>query len=134
MIKRELVNDVSARLRVTQQQTASVVQNTLDVIAEFLVAGHRIEIRNFGVFEVRRREPRRARNPRTGAQVLIGAKFIPAFKPGKALKVWVQAGSRHSELPSVELSAVDPAEPGGLEPTIKGGPGESFAESHKVRF
>ena len=64
MTKRELVIDVAERLGYTQNEVANVVQATLDAITESLVAGHRIEVRNFGVFEVKKRDARIGRNPR----------------------------------------------------------------------
>jgi len=50
------------------------------------VEQRRIELRNFGVFEVKRRAPRKARNPRTGARVEVPAKFVVTFKPGKEME------------------------------------------------
>jgi len=90
--KRELVIEVAERLGYTQNEVASVVQATLDAITESLAAGQRLEIRNFGVFEVRTRDARIGRNPRTGEEVPIEQKSVATFKPGKALKECVQQG------------------------------------------
>ncbi len=46
----------------------------------------RIELRNFGVFEVKRRAPRKARNPRTGDKVFVPEKYVVTFKPGKEME------------------------------------------------
>ena len=90
MTKRELVIDVSERLGYTQNEVADVVQATLDAIVQLLAEGQRLEIRNFGVFEVKKRDARIGRNPRTGDEVPIEAKRVGTFKPGKALKEIVQ--------------------------------------------
>ena len=97
MTKRELVILVAERLGFTQNEVAAVVQAVLDTIIESLAEGDRLEIRNFGVFEVKTREARVGRNPRTGQEVAIGDKRVVTFKPGKALKQWVQTGETGEE-------------------------------------
>jgi len=92
LTKRELVIEVAAKLRLTQNEVSTVVQETLDTITEVLVEGQRLEIRNFGVFEVKERDARIGRNPRTGEEVPIPKKRVAAFRPGKALKEWIQSG------------------------------------------
>ena len=89
MTKRELVIDVAERLGFTQNEVAAVVQSTLDSILEALAQGDRLEIRNFGVFETKRRNSRTGRNPRTGDTVPIQRKRVVSFKPGKAIKEMV---------------------------------------------
>lgn len=89
MTKRELVIDVAERLGFTQNEVAAVVQSTLDSILEALAQGDRLEIRNFGVFETKRRNARTGRNPRTGDAVPIQRKRVVSFKPGKAIKEMV---------------------------------------------
>lgn len=95
MTKRELVIEVAAKLGLTQNEVSAVVQETLDSITAALVEGQRLEIRNFGVFEVKERDARIGRNPRTGEEVPISKKRVAAFRPGKALKEWIQAGPGH---------------------------------------
>ena len=92
MTKRELVMEISDKLGFTQNEVSDVVQATLDTITDSLAKGHRLEIRNFGVFEIKKRDARVGRNPRTGEEVPIEQKSVATFKPGKALKEWVQAG------------------------------------------
>ena len=101
MTKRELVMQIAERLGFAQNEVADVVQATLDAIIESLAEGRRLEIRNFGVFEVRTRDSRKGRNPRTGEEVPIEQKRVATFKPGKALKEQVrsQAVSVASEAP-----------------------------------
>ena len=70
----------------TQLATKEIVQWTFDAIIETLVTEGRIELRNFGVFEVKQRKPRKARNPRTGARVDVEAKNVVTFQPGKTME------------------------------------------------
>ena len=83
MTKKEIVRTISDEIGLTQLKTKEIVQKTFDAIVETLVADGRIELRNFGVFEVKRRAPRKARNPRTGDNVFVPEKFVVTFKPGK---------------------------------------------------
>ncbi|MCF6287156.1 MAG: integration host factor subunit beta [Candidatus Hydrogenedentes bacterium] len=101
MTKRELVISVAEQLGFTQNEVSDVVQTTLDTITEALSSGDRLEIRNFGVFEVKVRDARLGRNPRTGDSVPIAEKRIPIFKPGKALKEWVEKADPTATPPSV---------------------------------
>jgi nucleoid DNA-binding protein len=92
--KKEIVKTISEEVDLTQLKTKEVVQKTFDAIIDTLVKNGRIELRNFGVFEVKKREPRKARNPRTGAEVYVPAKNVVTFKPGKEMadKIrWAQA-------------------------------------------
>jgi integration host factor subunit beta len=84
--KKEIVRTISEEIGLTQLQTKEIVQKTFDAIVEALVAEHRIELRNFGVFEVKRRAPRKARNPRTGDKVFVPEKYVVTFKPGKEME------------------------------------------------
>lgn len=102
MTKRELVIIVAERLGYTQNEVSNVVQSTLDTITDCLAEGQRLEIRNFGVFEVKKRDARIGRNPRTGQEVSITEKRVASFKPGKALKEYVEGTG-----PKPELSTPD---------------------------
>ena len=86
MTKKEIVKTISEKLGMTQLKTKEIVQQTFDAIVETLLEECRIELRNFGVFEVKRRKPRKARNPRTGERVDVEAKNVVAFKPGKEME------------------------------------------------
>jgi len=92
MTKRELVIEVAKKLGFTQNDVAQVIQCTLDTITEALAQGKRLEIRNFGVFEVKTRDARIGRNPRTGEEVPIPEKRVATFKPGKEIKEMVEKG------------------------------------------
>jgi nucleoid DNA-binding protein len=84
--KKEIVRTISEELGLTQLKTKEIVQKTFDAIVDTLVEDGRIELRNFGVFEVKRRAPRKARNPRTGDKVNVPEKFVVTFKPGKEME------------------------------------------------
>lgn len=90
MTKKEIVKTISDNIGLTQLRTKEIVQKTFDAIVETLVEEHRIELRNFGVFEVKKRAARKARNPRTGEKVLVPEKFVVTFKPGKEMEARVR--------------------------------------------
>jgi len=98
--KKEIVKAISEEIGLTQLKTKEIVQKTFDAIVETLVADKRIELRNFGVFEVKKRAARKARNPRTGERVDVAEKYVVTFKPGKEMEERVrqleeQAAQRH---------------------------------------
>ena len=86
MTKKEIVRTISEEIGLTQLKTKEIVQKTFDAIIDALVAERRIELRNFGVFEVKKRAARKARNPKTGDKVLVPEKFVVTFKPGKEME------------------------------------------------
>ena len=86
MTKKEIVKTISDETGLNQQQIKAIVQKTFDAIVTTLVDEGRIELRNFGVFQVRTRAARKARNPRTGRQVEVPEKFVVTFKPGKIME------------------------------------------------
>ena len=86
MTKKEIVKQISERIGLTQLKTKEIVQLTFDAIVDTLLADKRIELRNFGVFEVKQRKARKARNPRTGEKVDVPPKNVVTFKPGKEME------------------------------------------------
>ncbi len=84
--KKEIVKTISEEIGLTQLKTKEIVQKTFDAIIDTLVEDERIELRNFGVFEVKRRAARKARNPRTGEKVFVPEKLVVTFKPGKEME------------------------------------------------
>ena len=76
MTKRDLVVRISNETGLIQQQVLDVVQKTLDYIAEAVAEGKNVELRNFGVFEVRHRPARKARNPQTGEEIRLDARRV----------------------------------------------------------
>jgi len=99
MTKKEIVKTISEEMGETQLRTKEIVQRTFDAIIETLVTEGRIELRNFGVFEVKKRAARNARNPRTGDKVQVPEKYVVTFKPGKEMEARV----REMEVGSVPL-------------------------------
>jgi nucleoid DNA-binding protein len=117
--KKEIVKQISDDLGLTQLKTKEIVQKTFDAIVETLLREKRIELRNFGVFEVKRRKARKARNPRTGERVDVEPKNVVTFKPGKEME------DRVRNLKAVPEMSTDEAETLSLD-----GPGEQeFATS-----
>jgi nucleoid DNA-binding protein len=101
MTKADLVEEIAERTGVSRNHTAVIVDQLLDAVSRALSEGKHLEIRGFGTFKVRERRARRARNPRSGAEVLVPAKLVPVFKPSKELKA-VVAGE---EAEAVEIVA-----------------------------
>ena len=89
MTKAELVDKVAAMLQLPKHQTETVVNLFLQCIIDALSAGDKVELRGFGSFRLRHRQPRPARNPQTGDPVQIPAKQVPWFKAGKVLRALV---------------------------------------------
>ena len=96
MTKKEIVRTIAEEIGLTQLKTKEIVQKTFDAIVETLVEDHRIELRNFGVFEVKKRAARKARNPRTGEKVDVAEKFVVTFKPGKEMEERVRELERRA--------------------------------------
>ena len=86
MNKTELVAVVAAKTGLTKKDAERVVNATVDAITESLVKGEKVQISGFGIFEVKGREARVGRNPRTKESIQIPATRLPAFKASKTLK------------------------------------------------
>jgi len=89
MTKADLVEQISTTTGVSKNHTALIVDSLLDAFCRALSEGKHLEIRGFGTFKVRERRARRARNPRSGNEVMVPAKLVPVFKPSKELKAMV---------------------------------------------
>lgn len=111
MTKKEIVKAISDEIGLTQLKTKEIVQKTFDAIVETLMTEMRIELRNFGVFEVKKRAARKARNPRTGDKVFVPAKYVVTFKPGKEMEEKVR------QLEEAEARATQPEQPAPAAPT-----------------
>ena len=106
MTKKEIVRDICERANkeklmkgsLTQLATKEIVQWTFEAIIQTLVKEGRIELRNFGVFEVKQRKPRKARNPRTGDRVDVAAKNVVTFQPGKEMEEQVRKFAKPVEV------------------------------------
>jgi DNA-binding protein HU-beta len=86
MIKADIVNRVAESCDIPRIKAAEAVDTILDGIKDALTAGKRIELRGFGVFQVRNRKRGVGRNPKTGVEVAISPGKTVRFKPGKELK------------------------------------------------
>ena len=110
--KKDIVKAISEQIGMTQLKTKEIVQQTFDAIIDTLVREHRIELRNFGVFEVKKRAARKARNPRTGERVDVAEKYVVTFKPGKEMEERVrlleqqEAEKRPQRLPPLRMLLV----------------------------
>ncbi len=83
----DLVSRIAMRQTNLEEQTVEqAIKIMLEQMVEALAANKRIEIRGFGSFTLHVRAPRVGRNPKTGTTVQVGAKAVPHFKPGKALR------------------------------------------------
>jgi integration host factor subunit beta len=92
--KKDIVRTIAEQIDLPQLRTKELVQRTFDALIEALVREGRIELRNFGVFQIKRREARMARNPRTGERVPVQAKSVVTFKPGKEMEARVREYDR----------------------------------------
>lgn len=86
MNKKELIAAAAAKAGMTQKDAESVINAALDAITDALVKGERVQVSGFGIFEVKTREARVGRNPKTKEAINIPAAKVPAFKASKTLK------------------------------------------------
>ncbi|MEI7696062.1 MAG: HU family DNA-binding protein [Chlorobium sp.] len=84
--KVDLVNTIAHKTGLTKNETESVVNGLFESIIDSLKAGNRIEIRGFGSFNIRHKNQRQARNPRTGEKVMVEPKNVPSFKISREFK------------------------------------------------
>ena len=100
MTKADLIEEVSRVVEMTRKESEVIVEAIFDSIVRSLRTGDKIEIRGFGSFRTRQRQPRIGRNPKTGARVEVPAKKIPYFKPSKELKDVVNNSAAPGATPS----------------------------------
>ena len=101
MTKAALVEEVSRVADLTKKDSEVIVDTVFQSIITALRRGEKIELRGFGSFRLRQREPRKGRNPKTGDRVDVPPKKVPYFKPGKELKELInRAPLQESELDS----------------------------------
>ncbi len=86
MTKKEIVKAIAEKYDQSQVLVKDIVQETFNLIIESLATDGRIELRNFGVFEVKMRKARRARNPKTDEEVLVGPRKVVTFQAGKVME------------------------------------------------
>jgi nucleoid DNA-binding protein len=88
--KKDIIKEVSEKTALTQADVKNVIQLTFDSVLAAFVRGEKVELRNFGVFLVKERAERRARNPRIGEEVTVPRKKVVAFKPGRLMEARVK--------------------------------------------
>src|SRR3954469_598306 len=93
MTKAELIEEVSKVVEMTRKDSEVIVETIFESIVNSLHSGDKIEIRGFGSFRTRQRQPRIGRNPKTGTRVEVPSKRIPYFKPSKELRDIVNRNS-----------------------------------------
>ncbi|MDA7993642.1 MAG: integration host factor subunit beta, partial [Pirellulales bacterium] len=90
MTKQDIVRTISERLDLPKAKAQEAVQTTFDALINALVKEGRVELRNFGIFQIKRRDGRVARNPRTGDVVNVPPRYFVSFKPGKEMEARVR--------------------------------------------
>lgn len=111
MTKKDIVRTIAEQIELPQLRTKELVQKTFDALIDALVREGRIELRNFGVFQIKKREARMARNPRTGERVPVQAKRVVTFKPGKEMEARVRQLDQADAAQAQGAQAVEPPAP-----------------------
>lgn len=109
MTKADLIDEVSKAVEMTRKDSEQIVDTIFESIVRSLRSGDKIEIRGFGSFRTRQRQPRVGRNPKTGAKVDVPAKRIPFFKPSKELKDLINAAGQAAGPAATPEAAGTPA-------------------------
>ena len=91
LTKSETVSFLAHKTGLTRLETETVVDGLLDIVQEVLSRGKKVELRGFGTFSVRIRQPREARNPATQETVMLERRHVPVFKPSKTLRAAVDS-------------------------------------------
>jgi integration host factor subunit beta len=97
MTKAELVEEVSRVSDLTKKHSEVIVDTVFKSIIDALHRGEKIELRGFGSFRLRQREPRKGRNPKTGDKVDVPPKKVPYYKPGKELMDLINRAAEEQE-------------------------------------
>lgn len=106
MTKADLVEEVSRASDLTKKDAEVIVETVFLSVIRALHAGEKVELRGFGSFRLRRREPRKGRNPKTGDRVDVPPKHVPYFKPGKELKDLINVSTEAE--PGLEVPETTP--------------------------
>ena len=90
MNKSDMIEALSDKLHISKKEAGAVVEAIFGqnggIIAATLNSGENVSLSGFGVFEVKKRLARTARNPKTGQSVIVPERLVPIFRPAKALK------------------------------------------------
>ena len=117
MTKAALVEEVARIADLTKKHSEVIVDTVFRSIIDALHRGEKIELRGFGSFRLRRREPRKGRNPKTGDKVEVPSKQVPYFKPGKELKELINREIEPMPSPLTATPALAPSRSSSSEPT-----------------
>jgi integration host factor subunit beta len=120
MTKAELVEEVSKVSDLTKKHSEVIVETVFQSIIDALHRGEKIELRGFGSFRLRQREPRKGRNPKTGDRVDVPPKRVPYFKPGKELKDLINRTAAPAALAGEPLGDDDGSNGSGLADRAEG--------------
>src|ERR1700709_887917 len=112
MTKAELIEEVSNVAEMTRKDSETIVETILDSIVSSLHKGEKIEIRGFGSFRTRQRQPRVGRNPKTGTRVEGPSKRIPYLKPSKELRDLVNTSNQTAAAADAAGASAHPADNG----------------------
>lgn len=97
MNKSDIIDALSAKLRITKKEAAAAIEAVFGenggIIPSALSKGDNVSLAGFGVFELKKRQSRSARNPKTGETILLPERFTPAFRPAKNLKTKLAKGA-----------------------------------------
>ena len=125
--KKELVDHIAERNGLSRIKAQAVVQDVLDTVVGVLAEGHRLELRDFGVFEVKTLAPRTAQNPRTLERVPVPERRSVRFKAGKGMREKIEGGGPTTDpLPEPKVGSRTPAS--GLAEHAAGG--DVLAQQH----
>ena len=114
LTKAALIKEVAYVAGLTKKRAEIIVDAVFGSIVETLHRGEKVELRGFGSFRLRRREPHRGRNPRTGDRVDVPSKRVAYFKPGKELRELInRAPGAARRTAVVRPAAVEPFSPTG---------------------
>ncbi len=91
MTKTELINEVSEKAELSKKDAGKAVDAVVEAVTKALAKGDNVQLIGFGNFESRQRQARKGRNPRTGAELRISARRVPAFRAGRSLREAVAA-------------------------------------------
>src|ERR1700730_18898043 len=90
MTKPEVIEEITSKTELPRRHVSDVVDHVLETIKGALAKGEKVQLIPFGSFETRKRKAREGRNPKTGEKLMIAARNVPAFHPGKDLRDAVQ--------------------------------------------
>ena len=111
MTKKDIVKTIAEQIELPQLRTKKLVQKTFDALIDALVREGRVELRNFGVFQIKKRDARMARNPRTGQRVPVQAKRVVTFKPGNEMEDRVRQADQADQAEAAQAAAQEGGTP-----------------------